>query len=124
MQSRFAELVLLAVKSSSSDVPFKSFTLTVYAPALPQLTLGRSDTLADVQVSLARLTTAAQFGMIGVAVFGDQIFPYLDMEPPALYVANRDRRVSVCLGTRSHVTCIEVFCGILSAGQRVTWRPA
>lgn len=62
-----------------------------------------------MQVSLARLTTAAQFGVIGVAVFGDQIFPYLDMEPPALYVANRDRRVSVCLGTRSHLTCIEVL---------------
>ncbi len=29
---------------------------------------------------------------------GDQLFAYLGMEPPALYVANRERRVGVCLG--------------------------
>ena len=38
VQNRFAELVLLAVNSSSSVVMFNSFTLTVYAPTLPQLT--------------------------------------------------------------------------------------
>ncbi|KAK9831372.1 hypothetical protein WJX81_006650 [Elliptochloris bilobata] len=51
-----------------------------------------------MKMALARLVTAAQFGVVGVMAFGDQLFPYLEMEPPALYLANRDRRVGVCLG--------------------------
>ncbi len=49
-------------------------------------------------MALARLTTAAQLGVVGVMTLGDQLFAYLGMEPPALYVANRERRVGVCLG--------------------------
>ncbi len=39
-----------------------------------------------------------QLGVVGVMTLGDQLFAYLGMEPPALYVANRERRVGVCLG--------------------------
>ena len=49
-------------------------------------------------MALARGVTVAQFAVVGVMAFGDQLFPYLGVDPPALYLANRERRVGVCLG--------------------------
>ena len=49
-------------------------------------------------MALARAVTVAQFAVVGVMAFGDQLFPYLGVDPPALYLANRERRVGVCLG--------------------------
>jgi len=84
-----------------------------------------SDDISGPQALMAKAVTVGQLGVTALALAGDHIFPALGVNPPALYVQYRDRKVGVCLGAwivgnlvQNSLTATGAF-EVYSAGEKV-----
>lgn len=51
--------------------------------------------LVALQARLAQLVMVVQFGIIGIMLFGDKVFPAVGMQPPDMYEQVRDKKFAV-----------------------------
>lgn len=87
--------------------------------------LGVEYPVAFHKALMAKAVTVGQLGVTALALAGDHIFPALGVNPPALYVQYRDRKVGVCLGAwivgnlvQNSLTATGAF-EVYSAGEKI-----
>ena len=78
----------LQLRSVSGDRQFSQMLVQ-------DLTFPHSIDWYALQARLAQLVMVVQFGIIGIMIFGDKVFPAIGMQPPDMYEQVRDKKFAV-----------------------------